>query len=79
MNFRITTADGVQHELEAEDMQAAIEAVEAEGCPWPGSNRPHPYALEQVISAWYFNSVYGHWMSGDNLLKAYKVARNFEE
>jgi len=68
MEFRITTADGMQHELEAGGLDNAIDAVTELGCP-----------LEHITSAWYFNSVYGHWMSGDNLLKAFKAAKNSEE
>lgn len=68
MKFRVTTAAGVQHELDADDFQTAIEAVVGEGC-----------TPEQITSAWYFSEIYGHWMSGDNLLKSYKAAKNFEE
>jgi hypothetical protein len=64
MQFRITTSDGQQHEPEADDLQAAIESVQAVG-----------YALDRITSAWYFNTIYDQWMSGDGLLKAYKAAK----
>lgn len=68
MQFRFETSTGHHHELEASDLQEAIEAVIGRG-----------HTLEQITSVWYFDLIGGQWRSGDNLLAAYKAARNFKE
>lgn len=68
MQFRVTTADGKQPELEVPDFQAAVEITEAAG-----------YPPDRITSVWYFDLIGGQWRSGDNLLAAYRAARNFKE
>lgn len=68
MQYRVTTEDGTVHELDADGIQEAIEAIEAKG-----------YTLSQITSVSYFSTIYDQWWNADNMLRAYRAAKTFKE